>query len=370
LNKKRDYYEILGIAKDAGEQELKSAYRKLAMQYHPDRNPADKVGSEEKFKEITEAYSVLADSDKRASYDRFGHTASTGPYSPDVSSTIFSDFEETFGDIFGFGDSFGSRQGRRGGRAQQGADRRYDVEIAFEETAVKTSAKFKFPRHELCGKCRGSGSVGNPSSCGSCQGQGQIRYQQGFFSVARTCPQCQGSGEIISEHCHSCGGQGRVRTDKTLAIQIPAGVENGTRLRLTGEGDAGIFGGPSGDLYVVIHVKDHSFFERQDSHLYCSIPISFTQAVLGIEIKVPTLGKELKLRIPKGTQSGSVFRIKGKGFPKLSARGMGDLYVRILVETPTKISGKHRNLLEQLDKILPCKNKARPQKDFENLKDA
>ncbi len=340
------------------------------MQYHPDRNPADKAGSEEKFKEITEAYSILADSDKRATYDRFGHAANTGSYSPDFSSKIFSDFEDIFGDIFGFGDSFGTRKGYRGGRAQRGADRRYDVEIAFEETAVGASAKFKFPRLELCGACQGSGSVGNPSSCEGCQGQGQIRYQQGFFSVARTCPKCQGSGEIIRDPCIPCGGHGQIRTDKTLGIQIPAGVENGTRLRLSGEGDAGIFGGPSGDLYVVIHVEDHSFFERQDNHLYCSIPISFTQAVLGAEIRVPTLNKELKLRIPKGTQSGSVFRIKGKGFPKLNSRGMGNLYVRVLVETPTKLSEKHRNLLEQLDKILPCKNKARPQKDFENLKEA
>ena len=373
LNSKRDYYEVLGVPQNAGEQELKSAYRKLAMQYHPDRNPDDKAGSEEKFKEITEAYSVLADSNKRASYDRFGHVGvrgSGGAYAPDFSSTIFSDFEDIFGDLFGFGDVFGAGRGRGRSRAQRGADRRYDVEIAFEEAASGVSSKFKYPRHEICGKCRGLGSLGGSAACGTCHGRGQVRYQQGFFAVARTCPQCQGSGELMRDPCLHCSGQGRVRGDKTLAIQIPAGVEDGTRLRLSGEGDAGLLGGTSGDLYVVIHVKDHSFFERQDNDLYCSIPISFTQAVLGSSIKVPTLKKEGKLRIPEGTQSGSVFRMKGKGFPKLDGRGTGDLYVRVIVETPRQLSREQRHLLEQLDEALPRENKARPRKDFEHVKDA
>ena len=373
MNSKRDYYEILGVSRNAGEQEIKSAYRKLAMQFHPDRNPDDKTGSEEKFKKITEAYSVLADSNKRASYDRFGHagvSGAGGTYAPDFSSTIFSDFEDLFGDLFGLGDIFGAGRGRGRSRTQRGADRRYDVEITFEEAATGVASKFRYPRHEKCGKCRGLGSLGGSAACRTCHGRGQVRYQQGFFAVARTCPQCHGSGEVMRDPCPQCSGQGRVRGDKTLVIQIPGGVEDGTRLRLSGEGDAGLLGGPSGDLYVVVHVEDHSFFERQDNNLYCSIPISFTQAVLGATLKVPTLKKEEKLRIPEGTQSGSVFRMKGKGFPKLDGRGTGDLYVQVMVETPKRLSREQRNLLEQLDGALPRENKARPRKDFEHVKDA
>ncbi len=367
MSPKRDYYKILDVARDSGEQEIKKAYRKLALQYHPDRNPGEKARAEEKFKEVTEAYGVLADPEKRAVYDRFGHAGLGGAnaYSPDLNSTIFADFEDLFGDFFGFGDLFGSGSSRRQGRARRGTDRQYDLEIAFAEAATDIATKFKYPRYDPCPRCRGQGSPHGRTSCGTCGGRGQIRHQQGFLTIARTCPQCQGSGEVIRNPCRECEGQGRVRREKTLNIRIPAGVEDGNRLRLSGEGDAGVLGGHPGDLYVVVHVQDHPIFEREHQDLHCSVSISVTQAALGAEIKIPTLKQEEKLRIPAGTQSGSVFRLRGKGFPRLEGRGTGNLYVTVNVVTPTRLTRQQRELIEQLNGVLAHDNQAKPRKDFE-----
>lgn len=346
-NGKRDYYEVLGVPRGASEQELKSAYRKLAMQYHPDRNPESTHEATEKFKEITEAYSVLADPDKRAAYDRFGHAGVTGSggFQPDAS--IFSDFEDIFGDFFGFGDLFG---GGRRTRAQRGADLRYDLEISFEEAAFGLETKIKIPRSETCSTCHGTGAKkgSSPIPCNACGGRGQIRTQQGFFTFTRTCPQCRGQGQIIRELCPECQGDGRVRQEKVLGLKIPAGVEDGTRLRVSGEGEAGSRSGPPGDLYVVLRVREHPFFERRGTDLYCTVPVSVSQAGLGAEFKVPTLRGEERLRLPEGTQPGSVFRLRGKGVPSLDGRATGDLYVTIQVVIPTHLTREQRRLLELL----------------------
>ena len=367
MSQKRDYYEILDIPRNSGEQEIKKAYRKLALQYHPDRNPGEKSRAEERFKEITEAYSVLADQEKRSVYDRFGHAGLGGASadSPDFSSTIFADFEDLFGDFLGFGNVFGSGGSRRQGRTHRGMDRQYDLEIAFKEAATGIATKFKYPRYETCPTCHGQGSPHGRTSCGICGGRGQIRHQQGFFTIMRTCPQCQGSGEEIRDPCRECTGQGRVQKEKTLNIQIPAGVEDGNRLRLSSEGDAGVLGGHPGDLYVVLQVKGHPIFERENQDLRCSVSISVTQAALGTEITIPTLKREEKLRIPAGTQSGSVFRLRGKGFPRLDGRGTGNLYVTVNVLTPTRLTKQQRELIEQLDGVLVHDNEAKPRKDFE-----
>src|SRR5439155_3461282 len=316
MNGKRDYYEVLGVGRSATEQELKSAYRKLALQHHPDRNPGSAEHATEKFKEITEAYSVLADPQKRAAYDRWGHAGVTGSggFQPDAS--IFTDFEDIIGDFFGFGDIFGGGQGRRT-RAQRGVDLRYDLEISFEEAAFGLETKIKIPRTEACSTCHGTGAKrgSQPVACSACRGRGQIRHQQGFFTFARTCPQCGGTGQVIPDPCPQCHGEGRVRQEKVLGLKIPAGVEDGTRLRVTGEGEAGTRGGPPGDLYVVLQVREHQFFERRGNDLYCTIPVSVSQAGLGAELKVPTLKGEERLGLPEGTQPGSVFRLRVKGVP-------------------------------------------------------
>jgi molecular chaperone DnaJ len=361
LNQKRDYYEVLGVSPNAGEQELKSAYRRLALQHHPDRNPGSKEASEERFKEITEAYSVLADPQKRAAYDRYGHAAfstGSGGYSPDFNSTIFSDFEDLFGEFFGFGDVFGRGRTQRS-RAQRGADLRYDLEISFEEAASGLETKIKIPRWENCASCGGRGAKkgSEPIACSACGGRGQIRTQQGFFTIARTCPQCGGVGQVVREACPDCQGQGRVRLEKVLGLKIPPGVDDGTRLRVSGEGEAGYQGGPPGDLYVVLKVREHEFFERQGNDLYCTIPISIVQAALGAEIKVLTLRGQERLRIPEGTQSGAVFRLRGKGFPSLDGRGPGDLFVSVHVVVPKHLSREQRRLLESLDHALRVENK-------------
>jgi molecular chaperone DnaJ len=360
LAQKRDYYAVLGVGRNAGEQEIKSAYRKLAMQFHPDRNPENPEAASEKFKEITEAYSVLIDSQKRAVYDRFGHAgvSGAGGFTPDFSSTIFSDFEDIFGDLFGIGDIFGrTRSGGRSRRAR-GADLRYDLEISFEEAASGLDTKIKIPRWELCGECGGRGARkgSEPETCPACGGRGQIRHQQGFFTLQRTCPQCQGLGQVIREACPKCQGEGRVRLEKVLGVKIPAGVEDGMRLLVNGEGDAGHHGGGPGDLYVVLRVHEHPFFERRGNDLYCTIPISVPQAVLGTEIKVPTLRGFERLRIPEGTQTGSVFRIRGRGLPILEGRGQGDLYVSVTVAIPTKLSREQRRLMESLLGSLQVEN--------------
>ena len=352
---KRDYYEILGVARSATEQEVKSAYRKLALKFHPDRNPGDKT-AEESFKEAAEAYSVLADTDKRHMYDRFGHAglggAATGGFDP----TVFTGFEDILGglgDIFGFGDVFGG--GRRRGGPQRGADLRYDLEISFEEAARGTEASIQIPRQETCETCGGSGAAPGsaPTTCPQCHGRGQLRYQQGFFTVARTCGQCRGSGSIVTKPCTTCRGAGRVQQEKKLNVRIPAGIATGQRLRLSAEGEGGPGGGPAGDLYVVIHVQEHPFFQRDGNDLYCEIPVSFPTFALGGEIQIPTLDGKEPLSIPAGTQTGATFRVRGRGMPDVSGRGRGDLLVTVKVSTPKKLSKEQKKLLEQLAETLP-----------------
>jgi len=351
---KRDYYEVLGVSKTASEQEIKSAYRRLAVKYHPDKNPND-AAAEEKFKEAAEAYSVLQDSEQRRRYDRFGHAGvSAGAGAGSWGAPGFGGIEDILGDLFGFGDVFGgSRSGSRRSAAQRGADLRYDLEITLEEAANGMTAQLRIPRLEGCELCKGSGAAPGtqPESCQTCGGTGQVRYQQGFFSVARTCSACRGAGQVIKTPCKECKGAGRVQKEKQMEVKIPAGVETGSRLRVQGEGEAGTQGGPAGDLYVVIHVAEHEEFERQGSNLYEAVPITFAQAALGADIMVKTLEGEEKLKIPVGTQTGTVFRLKGKGMPQLGGRGKGDLFVSVSVVTPTSLTREQRRLLEQLAEV-------------------
>lgn len=344
---KRDYYEVLGVGRTATDAEIKKAYRALAVQFHPDKNQGDK-DAEEKFKEAAEAYAVLSDAQKRAAYDRFGHqgVGGAGGFDPG-----FSNIEDIF-DIFGFGDMFGGR-GTRRTSVQRGSDLRYDLEITLEDAATGKDEKLRIPRLETCQECTGSGAEKgtHAETCITCNGAGQTRYQQGFFSVMRTCPNCQGKGQIIKSPCKTCRGAGRVEREKTIEIKIPAGVETGSRLRVTGEGESGLGGGPSGDLFIVIHVAEHESFERQGANLYSAVPVSFAQAALGADIKVKTLDGEEELKVPAGTQTGTIFRIKGKGMPNLAARGHGDLFVAVTLVTPKSLTKEQRKLLEQLSEI-------------------
>ena len=356
---KRDYYDILGLARGASDQEIKSAYRKLAMQFHPDRNP-NNPDAEEKFKEASEAYAILADNEKRALYDRFGHagvSGTSGGGGAGFDPAIFHDFGDIFGDFFGFSDIFGGRSQRRG-RGQRGADLREDITLEFEESVFGTDTTVTVRRHETCEDCRGSGAAPGkaPVPCRTCGGQGQVRYQQSFLSVTRTCPTCQGLGSVITDPCQKCKGEGRVLRQKTVDAKIPAGVEDGTRIRFTGLGESGLHGGPAGDLYVVLHVKQHAFFEREGNDLHCVIPISFTQAALGAEISIPTLEGEHKLKVPDGTQSGSQTRIRGKGVPVLNGHGKGDLFIEFHVQTPQKLNKRQRELLQELQGITKVEN--------------
>lgn len=344
---KRDYYEVLGITRTATEQEIKSSYRKMAMQYHPDRNPDD-PHAEEKFKECTEAYSVLIDSEKRQRYDQFGHAgvnggSGFGGFDP----SAFGDFSDIFGDIFG--DLFGVNMGGRR-RPQRGGDARADLTLAFEEAAFGKKTQVKVRRYEVCEQCRGTGAAAGkgPVTCSSCQGRGQVRYQQGFFSIARPCPTCQGAGRVISDPCQKCKGETRVMHERTVDVSVPAGVEDGTRIRYQGQGDVGPGAAAAGDLYVVLHVKEHAFFEREGKDLYCSLPVSFSQAALGAELTIPTLDGEHKVKIPEGTQSGTTIRLRGKGLPGLQSSGKGDLFVRVRVQTPSRLNKRQRELLEEL----------------------
>ena len=353
---KRDYYEVLGVPRTASDQEIKSAYRKLALKHHPDRNPGDKV-AEDRFKEAAEAYAVLADTDKRHIYDRFGHPglggAATGGFDP----TVFTGFEDILGglgDIFGIGEMFGGQR-RRGG-PQRGADLRYDLEISFDESARGVETTIQIPRQEACETCNGSGAApgSKPTTCPQCQGRGQLRYQQGFFTVARTCGQCRGTGSIISSPCTTCRGSGRVQQTRKLTVKIPAGIASGQRLRLSSEGEAGAGGGPAGDLYVVVHVQEHPFFHRDGNDLFCEIPLNYTTLALGGEITIPSLEGEQTLKIPEGTQTGATFRLRGKGMPDVVAgRGRGDLLVTVKVVTPRKLTKEQRKVLEQLAEALP-----------------
>jgi molecular chaperone DnaJ len=351
-NSKRDYYEVLGVGRTANEQDLKSAYRRLAHQYHPDKNQGD-PHAEEKFKEAAEAYAVLSDGEQRQRYDRFGHAGVSS--SAAWGAPGFGGIEDILGDLFGFGDVFsaGSRSGSRRSAAQRGADLRYDLEITLEQAAAGMTAQLRIPKLEGCETCNGSGAAPGTKAetCRTCEGAGQVRFQQGFFSVSRTCSTCRGIGQVINSPCESCRGTGRIEREKSIEVKIPAGVETGSRLRLQREGESGAYGGPAGDLYVVIHVAEHEQFERQGNNLYSSAPISFAQAALGAEIKVRTLADEHSLKIPAGTQTGTIFRVRGEGMPVLGGRGKGDLFVAVSVVTPTTISREQRKLLEQLAKI-------------------
>src|SRR5438477_7001438 len=363
MAEKRDYYEVLGVARDASADDVKSAYRKLALKYHPDRNPGDKA-AEERFKEAAEAYAVLADASKRSLYDRFGHqgvgAAAGGGFDP----TIFADFGDILGglgDIFGFGDLFGG--GRRRGGPQRGADLRYDLEIAFEESATGAETAIQIPRQENCETCSGSGAASGstPAVCNLCRGAGQVRTQQGFFTVARTCPQCRGTGKTISNPCKTCRGAGRVTKDRKITVKIPAGIATGQQLRLQGEGEAGSAGGPPGSLYVVIHVQEHEFFRRDGMNLFCEIPVNFTTVALGGDIDVPTLDGTEKVKVHEGTQTGTTLRLRGKGMPDVNGRGRGDLFATVQVLTPKKLTKEQRHLLDQLAKALP-KEEFKPRK--------
>ena len=355
MSSKRDYYEILAVSRTATDQEIKSAYRRLAVKFHPDKNPND-AGAEEKFKEAAEAYSVLSNPEQRQRYDRFGHAgvSSGAAGAGSWGAPGFGGIEDILGDLFGFGDVFGGRGGTRRSSAQRGADLRYDLEITLEEAANGMTAQLRIPRLESCDTCKGSGAASgsHPENCTTCAGTGQVRYQQGFFSVARTCHVCRGTGKVIKNPCPDCKGTGRVEREKQLEVKVPAGVETGSRLRVTGEGEAGAQGGATGDLYVVIHVAEHEMFERQSSNLYEAIPITFAQAALGADVMVKTLidGEE-KLKIPMGTQTGTVFCLRGKGMPALGGRGRGDLFVSVTVITPTTLTREQRRLLEQLAEV-------------------
>ena len=352
---KRDYYEVLGVDRQATEQQIKSAYRKLALKHHPDRNPGD-AAAEEQFKEAAEAYAILADAEKRGLYDRFGHAGVSGAGAgAGFDPTIFADFSDIFGglgDVFGFGDIFGGRR-RRGG-PQRGSDLRYDLEITFDESATGTDTTIQIPREETCETCTGSGaSPGtSPETCSQCRGSGQLRYQQGFLTVARPCPNCRGTGKTIAKPCQSCRGAGRISRERKITVKIPAGIATGQRLRLYGEGEHGSAGGPPGDLYVVVHVQEHSFFHREGDDLYCEMPISFPTIALGGSVKVPTLNGQEDLSIPAGTQTGARFKIRGKGMPSVSGRGRGDLHVIARVTVPKKLTKEQKHLLEELAKTL------------------
>jgi molecular chaperone DnaJ len=370
----RDYYETLGVSRTAAVEEIKAAYRKAALKWHPDRNPQNKSESEVKFRECTEAYSVLSDPQKKQIYDTYGHAGlSSVGAGQGFDSSVFQDFHDIFGDFFGFEDLFGGG-GRRGrSRAQRGADLRYDMTLTFEEASTGVSTKIKLPRQEYCQDCNGTGAKKGTGvqACQTCGGRGQLAYQQGFFTITRTCPACQGAGQIVRERCPECRGQGRIEREKTIELRIPPGVDTGTRLRVSGEGEPGPNGGPAGDLYVVLEVKEHPFFERRGADLYCTIPLSVAQAALGTELQVPGLNGEEKLKIPEGTQSGAVFRIKGKGLADPRGGGKGDLYYHVRVLTPTKLTRDQRKLIEQLGASMKVDNKPadRNSSIFDKVKD-
>jgi molecular chaperone DnaJ len=354
---KRDYYEVLGVAKNASDEDIKKAYRKLAMKHHPDRNPDDK-GAEEKFKEAKLAYEILSDSDKRAAYDQFGHAGidqQAGMGGGYGGGSGFSDaFSDIFGDIFGGGGGGGGRRDR----VYRGADLRYNLEIGLEEAARGTETKIRIPTLEECGVCHGSGAKPGtqPSTCTTCGGHGQVRIQQGFFSVQQTCPRCGGTGKMVADPCTSCHGEGRVKKHKTLSVKIPAGVDSGDRIRLGGEGEAGVNGGPSGDLYVVIHLKEHPVFKRDGNDLHCEMPISFATAALGGEVDIPTLEGHAKIKIPAETQSGKVFRLRGKGIKGVRSNAPGDLLCHMQIETPVNLSERQRELLREFEALSPGRN--------------
>jgi molecular chaperone DnaJ len=366
---KDDYYEVLGVSRDASDQDLKSAYRKQALRYHPDRNPGDHA-AEEKFKAASEAYQVLSDADKRAAYDRYGHAGlgaqgfGGSPFSGSV------DIGDIFGDLFGEMFSMGGGA-QRGSRQQRGDDLRFDLAIDFEHAFFGTETEVKIRRLETCAACHGRGSVSGrgPTTCPQCQGRGQIRFQQGFFSVARTCGACRGSGSVIGDPCSTCHGETRVSGEIKLNVKVPQGVDEGTRIRYAGEGDAGRAGGPRGDLYVVLSIRPHDFFERQGHDLHCVVPISFPQAALGAEITIPGVDGEISLKIPEGTQSGRELRVRGRGVPYLNEKGHGDLVVKVVVQIPRKLTRAQRELVTKLAESMSVDNKPASPSLMEKMKD-
>lgn len=365
---KADYYEVLSVERTATDQELKSAYRKLAMQYHPDRNPDDPV-AEEKFKEASEAYQVLSDPDKRAAYDRFGHAGLSGNGMGMGGFDGMPDLGDIFGDLFG--EMFNMGGTRRGSRAQRGRDLQYEMQLTFEEAVFGKQAELKIRRMENCTTCQGSGAEPGqgPSVCQQCAGRGQVRFQQGFFSVARTCPVCGGAGSIVKNPCHQCKGDGRQSADHTINVTVPAGIEDKMRIRYQGEGDAGRHGGPAGDLYIVIGIEPHPFLEREGNDLHYVLPVSFPQATLGVELMVPTLEGETKLKIPEGTQSGTEFRLRNKGVPYLNDHGRGDLVVQVVAQVPKKLTKTQKELVRQLGETLTVENTPSSRSFFEKMKD-
>ncbi|MFM9861930.1 molecular chaperone DnaJ [Pseudoxanthobacter sp. M-2] len=352
---KRDYYDVLGVARDADEAALKSAYRKLAMQFHPDRNPGDGE-AESRFKEVSEAYEALKDPQKRAAYDRFGHAAFEGGAGggPGFGNDFASAMSDIFDEFFGMGGG-GRRPGGGGGRGgrERGADLRYNLEIELEEAFAGKTVEVRIPSSIACEPCGGTGAKpgSKPVPCRTCGGTGRVRAQQGFFTLERTCPTCQGRGETIADPCTACGGAGRVTKERTLSVNIPAGIEDGTRIRLAGEGEAGSRGGPAGDLYIFVSIKPHEFFQRDSADIYCRVPISMTTAALGGEFEVPTIDSgRTRVRVPEGTQTGRQFRMRGKGMPVLRSAQRGDMYIQVAVETPRNLTRRQRELLEEFQR--------------------
>ena len=368
---KADYYEVLGVSRDATDQELKSAYRKQALKYHPDRNPGDHT-AEEKFKQASEAYQVLSDADKRAAYDRYGHAGvgsqgfGGGPFAGGMGVDLGDIFGDLFGEMFNMG---GATQ--RTTRRHRGDDLRYDLTIDFEDAIYGTETEIRLRRLDVCSRCSGSGSAsGNgPTTCPQCQGRGQIRFQQGFFSVARTCTTCRGAGSVIGDPCPVCRGEGRASAEFKLTVKVPPGVEEGTRIRYGGEGDAGRQNGPKGDLYIVLSIRAHDFFERSGHDLHCVIPISFPQAALGAEIEIPGIDGPITLKVPEGVQSGRELRVRGRGVPHLNEKGQGDLVVKVIVQIPRKLTRAQRELIAKLSETMAVDNKPTAPGLLEKMRD-
>ena len=370
---KADYYEILGVSREIDEKGLKAAYRKLAMQYHPDRNPDD-AEAEVKFKEVGEAYEVLKDQQKRAAYDRFGHSAfqngngAAGGFRGDFSSSMADIFDDIFGEMMG-----GRARGRQGASGRErGSDLRYNMEISLEEAFTGKTAEIGVPTTIQCDECSGSGAKPgtSPKACPTCGGVGRVRAAQGFFSIERTCPTCEGRGQVISDPCQKCGGDGRLPEERTLSVNIPAGIEDGTRIRLAGEGEAGLRGGPAGDLYIFLSVKPHEFFQRDGADLFCKVPVSMTTAALGGHFDVSTLdGNTTRVKVPEGTQTGKQFRVRGKGMPVLRSPQTGDLFIQVTIETPQNLSRRQRDLLEEFEEISSSDNSPQSTGFFARMKE-